>query len=146
MARPTPKRISSRKTTFSWHSRMLLCSLLLTSLAPFSLLPVELAFFAVSVPETFAPPNDDESDDPCDEAAQLSSRLSRSPAAAVHLAMIFRSRLVRNLRLLAETWRFENLWETILRNPSLSSRVYPLLSLSGCEHSQRNGIGTPLRC
>jgi hypothetical protein len=138
--------VGPHKPTFSWHSRMLLCSLLLTSLAPLSLLPVELEFFAVSVPETFVPPNSDESDDPCDEAAQLSSRLSRSPAAAAHLAMIHRIRLIRNPRLLAETWRLENLLETILRNPPLSSRVYPPPSLPGCEHSQRNGIGTPLRC
>jgi hypothetical protein len=146
MTRPTPKMVTPHQADFSWQSRILLCSVLLASLAPFSLLPVELEFFAVTIPESFTPPNDDDSDDLCDEAALFSSRLYRSPPAAFHLMMVQRSRLARNLRLLAGSWRLENLSEPILRNAPVSSRAYPLPPLSGCEHSQRNGIGTPLLC
>jgi hypothetical protein len=141
MAPPILGRIKSPKAAFSWPTQALLCILLLISLIPTSLVPVELEFFAVADGETSTPSTRDEDDDSFDETVQFSSW----PAAA-HLAMAHRRRLARALRFLTGNGRLENPLEAGLRNPSVSSRVYPLPPLPGCEHSARNGLGAPLRC
>ncbi|HEY7156242.1 MAG TPA: hypothetical protein VH575_19910 [Gemmataceae bacterium] len=143
MARPTFARIGSPKAAFSWPTQALLCVLLLTSLIPTSLLPVELEFFAVTDWETFTPSMDDENDDPYDNTTHF---LNSSAGTAAHLTMAHRRRLARALRFLTGNGRLENPLEAGLRHPPISSRAYPLPTLPGCEHSERNGLGAPLRC
>jgi hypothetical protein len=60
--------------------------------------------------------------------------------------MAHRRRLARALRFLTGNGRLENHLEAELRHLSVPCRVYPLPPLPGCEHSERNGLGAPLRC
>ncbi len=143
MARPLFRRIRSLQAAISWFAGVLLCALLLTFLLPSPLLPVKPEFLAVADRETFTPPGSEEGHESCSETTQLSNW----PAgAAAQLAVAHRRRFARAFRFLTGNGRLKNLLETALRPPAVSSRAYPLPPLPGCEHSERNGLGAPLRC